>query len=53
MQTNSKKLEKLETKTRKLEKKLESAQGNCCKNTRRTGIIILRILVLKYGKLLI
>jgi len=37
MQTNSKKLDKLKTKTRKLEKKLEkklaSAQSNCCKNT--------------------
>jgi len=44
MQTNSrKKLDKLEIKTRKLqkklEKKLESAQSNCCKNTGRTGII--------------
>ena len=34
MQTNNKKLHKLETKTRKLEKKLESAQSNCCKKNR-------------------
>jgi len=43
MQTNSKKLDKVETKTRKnykkTRKKLESAQSNCCKNTGRTEII--------------
>ena len=39
MQTN-RPSKKLETKTRKLEeKKLESAQSNCCKKTGRTGII--------------